>query len=733
MLTIVKCIIQKIVCILLMLSLFNAYNASLLGLAYAESSTKTFYVASNGNDQWTGDLPTPDLSGKDGPFATLQKARDAIRELKKSGSQDAFTVLVRDGIYYLNETFILRPEDSGTESRPLVFRAFENEHPILSGTKIINNFKLYKDQIYKADLTDITNKISSVRQLFADSNRQVLARYPNFNSLDPIGGGFLYVESPVEKGSQREFRYQDGSIHKWSNLQCAEVVIFEGGNWNNSIVPVLQINMDSRVITLTKNTSREIKSNNRYYFQNILEELDSPGEWYFDREKHELYFWPPSKAALQSAYIPVLEHIVRVEGSTCDIRFEGFTLDGCEGSAIVVNGANRIVIAGNTIFNAGKYGIDIKDGYKNSVIGNDIYDVGHTGIVISGGDRNTLTPAQHRAENNYVHDTGIFIKGGASGILCKGVGNVVSHNLIHSMPRVGIWFDGNDHLIEYNHIHHVNQETEDSGMIYCSQIDWTKRGNVIQYNYLHDSGGYGRNSATGVWQTHRSTYGIYLDDWTSGTKVYGNIVTNTANGGIFIHGGRDNIVENNVIIEGGSLGQMVYSAWPPDHSVAQKWLPVMFAEIGTRGYKKYPLISTITDIATGAKMSGNRFVRNILYYINQSALLYGIYNGIDLASTVSDYNTIYHAGLPLKVPYMNTTVDLQWTKWKESGLDLNSVIADPLLSSSFQLSPDSSALKMGFQPIPFEKIGPYSDPLRASWPIGAMLLLPPSNLGIKIN
>jgi len=715
-----------------MLSLFNAYNASLLGLAYAESSTKTFYVASNGNDQWTGDLPTPDLSGKDGPFATLQKARDAIRELKKSGSQDAFTVLVRDGIYYLNETFILRPEDSGTKSHPLVFRAFENEHPILSGARRINNFEPYKGQILKANLTGIAIGSYPVRQLFADGKRQTLARHPNFDPLNPIGGGTLYVESPAKEGSKIEFRYKDGSVKEWLNLKDAEVVIYPGSNWKNNILTVLGIDRNTRTINLFKETDYEIKSGNRYYFQNILEELDSQGEWYFDREKHELYFWPPSKAALQSVYIPVLEHIVKVEGSTSDIRFEGFTLDGCEGSAIVVNGAKNTIIAGNTIYNAGRCGIEIQGGFDNAAMGNDIYKVGSEGIIISGGDHKTLVAANNRAENNYIHHVGVFLKA-SSAIFCRGVGNVISHNLIHSTPRMGIYLNGNDHLIEYNHIHHVNQETCDSGIIYCSGVDWTKRGNVIQFNYFHDSGGYGRNNANEAWQTPLYTYGIYMDDWLSGTKVYGNIVTNTANGGIFIHGGRDNIVENNVIIEGGRFGQMVYSAWPPDHSVAQKWLPVMFAKIQEMGYKKYPQLSTITDIATGAKMSGNSFMRNIVYYTGQSAILYGIYNDIDLVTTLSDYNTIYHAGLPLKVPYMNTTVDLQWTKWKESGLDQNSVIADPLLSSSFQLSPDSPALKMGFQPIPFEKIGPYSDPLRASWPVGAILLLPPSNLGIKIN
>jgi parallel beta-helix repeat protein len=212
-----------------------------------------------------------------------------------------------------------------------------------------------------------------------------------------------------------------------------------------------------------------------------------------------------------------------------------------------------------------------------------------------------------------------------------------------------------------------------------------------------------------------------MDDWTSGTKIYGNIVANTATGGIFIHSGRDNMVENNIIIDGGRLGQMVYSAWPPSHPVAKKWLPLMFAKIAEMGYTKYPLISDIKDIETGAGMSGNRFMRNISYYSGSDAILYGIYNDIDLSTTVSDYNTIYHKGLPLLVPFTKVPAERQWTAWQGKGFDRHSLIADPLFSDvakgDFTLSPSSPALKLGFIPIPFEKTGPYKDPLRASWPL----------------
>jgi parallel beta-helix repeat protein len=698
------------------------------------SILRTFYVATNGNDKWSGTLSTPDPSGNDGPFATLGRARDTIRELRKKGSKGAFTVLVRGGVYELKETFVLEPEDSGTEANPLVFRAFENERPILCGTRTINNFVPYKDPILKADLTGIIRDSYPVKQVFMKGKRQIPARYPNLDPLDPIGGGFLYVEMSAEKGSKRKFIYKRADVREWDNPKDAEVFIFPGSNWANNIVTGFEIDRNAHTITLSRDASYEIKSGNRYFFQNVLEELDSPGEWYFYRQGKTLYYWPVNDGDLGEVSIPVLKSIVEIKGKKIAskyygtpsyIRLEGFTFNGCEGSAIVVSAARGTVIARSTIHNAGGNGIEIQNGFENAAVGNDIFDIGGTGIEISAGDRKTLTPANNRAENNYIHDTGVFEKGGASGILCKGVGNVVSHNLIHSMPRVGIWLDGNDNLIEYNDIHHVNQETEDSGMIYFGQLDWTKRGNIVRFNYLHESGGFGQNNATGKWQTPFSTYGIYLDTWTSGTTIFGNIVTNTASGGIFIHGGRDNIIENNIIMEGGVFGQMVYSAYPLTHPDGQRFLPRMFAKIKEMGYTKYSLLSSINDVQTGSTMSGNSFVRNIVYYKHPSAILYGIYNDIDFSTTKSDHNVIYHAGLPLLVSSRwspTRTPKDEWAAWRNRGLDRNSIVADPLFSDvvkeDFTLSPASPALKLGFQPIPINKIGPYKDPQRASWPIG---------------
>ena len=272
----------------------------------------TFYVAPNGNDQWSGMLRQPTFTRKDGPFATLQRARDEIRKLRKEHNSSDFKVLVSGGVYHLNETFVLGPEDSGTESRPLVIRAYGNERPILRGTRTITNFKPYKDGIFRADLRGTNLSSNNIRQLFAAGKRQIPARFPNFDPKNPIGGGFLYVEKAVEEGSKIKFMYRDGSINNWANPENAEVFIYPGPNYWNNILPVREIDRSNHIITLSQNASYAIRPGNRYYFQNILDELDSPGEWYFDRREGVLYYWPIDGSSLESVEIPVLKSIIEI-------------------------------------------------------------------------------------------------------------------------------------------------------------------------------------------------------------------------------------------------------------------------------------------------------------------------------------------------------------------------------------------------------------------------------------
>ena len=143
-----------------------------------------------------------------------------------------------------------------------------------------------------------------------------------------------------------------------------------------------------------------------------------------------------------------------------------------------------------------------------------------------------------------------------------GVGLRASHNLIHDTPRIAIMFSGNNLVIEYNHMHHVNLETEDTGVVYTGGRDWiSSRGTVIRYNYMHDSIGFGQEN--GKWVSPHFSWGVYLDDNTGGVDVIGNIVVRAYRGLLHLHNGRDNLIENNIFV-GGKLQQAEFNGWTAD-------------------------------------------------------------------------------------------------------------------------------------------------------------------------
>jgi len=119
-------------------------------------------------------------------------------------------------------------------------------------------------------------------------------------------------------------------------------------------------------------------------------------------------------------------------------------------------------------------------------------------------------------------------------------------------------------------------------------------------------------------------------------------------------------------------------------------------------------------------MAGNRIRRNILYYRDPRAALYK-HRRLPYDHFECDRNLIYHFGEPLVTGLGDVPAEKQWEEWQKRGFDRNSIVADPLFvdaeNDDYRLKPDSPAWKLGFEPIPVEKIGPYESPDRATWPI----------------
>ena len=696
--------------------------AACLGLALAipaQSAPRglSLYVAPGGDDSWSGMLAAPNQAGTDGPFATVTRAQKQVRKAKADGGlSEGATVLLREGTYYLDETLTFGPEDSGAEGAPVVYAAWPGEKVELKGSVPVRAWREHEGGIYVTRLPRTVTAGGRFWQLYYEGKRQTLARYPNSDPRHPRTGGFLYVSGVVEKGSKKLLQYDPARLDpsRWSRPTDVRVHIWPWLNWNRNISPLAAVDCEKHILTLRNSASYMLSTGNRFFVQNALEELDAPGEWYYDEETRLLYFRPPDgERPGEQVSVPVLKTLVRIAGDAGKggfvehISLRHLGLAETHGGLVDMRLAQGCTIAGCTLTNCGGTVLSISDrSHHNSVLGCDVAHVGGSAIVLRG-----KVDWEHRLEdrishntisNNHVHDVGEG--GNAWGAICiwPGCGgnvthdNVVSHNLVHDTPRQGITFNGFRNIVEYNHVHHTNQEQSDTGAIGMGSRDIYERGSIVRYNYVHDTGGYCMLKP-GVWDYPHYCWGVYLDDYTSGVHVYGNLIVRAQRGGVMVHGGQDNVIENNIIVDSSSQQvelapiDSVTSGRTPAHPDKAMWL-----------------------------MTGTKVLGNIMYYSEPNARLIGGRKWEQVLAE-SDRNVIWHKGMPVVMNITGVEDGDYWAAWQKMGFDANSVIADPLFvnaaAGDYRLRSGSPALKLGFEQLPIERMGLYASPDRASWPV----------------
>ncbi len=155
-----------------------------------------FYVAPNGNDAWSGTRPEPNAARTDGPFATLHRARDAVRTIVKSGLREPVNVFIRGGTYRLDKPLVLGPEDSGAATCPITYAAYQGERVVLSAGRQITGWKTDDGKVWYADIPAARAGRWKFRQIFVDGRREIRARYPNFDPTDVLHKGWLYAVEP---------------------------------------------------------------------------------------------------------------------------------------------------------------------------------------------------------------------------------------------------------------------------------------------------------------------------------------------------------------------------------------------------------------------------------------------------------------------------------------------------------------------------------------------------------
>jgi len=723
-----------------MRSLLAALILPLLLGSIAVAAETVLYVSPTGDDTWSGKLPQ--AKGNDGPFATLPRARDEARQAKAAGP---VKIVLRGGRYLLPETLALTADDAGTAEVPITYIAFRGEKPLLAGCRAVTGFKPWKGQILVADLKGTPLEGVKFRQLFCNGERQVLARTPNLDPKDPHGGEWAHVAAVDGDGVKDRFHYVEGMEKNWTHVERAQVGIHPYFDWAWNVLPVKSVDRDERLITLKGNVSYDLHVGDRYFIQNLLEELDAPGEWYLDPDQNLLYFWPPSDLAKAEVLAPVVGDLIKLDGASFT-TLRGLTIEGCDGTGVVIANCESSLLAQSIVRNTGGWGVSIGGGHNSGAKGNDVYATGAGGIMLNGGDRKTLDPGRNFADNNVVHHIAVFAKTYNTGINVGGVGNVASHNLIHDTYHAGMTLSGNENVVEYNVVHHTNLGSADTGGIYYCSRDFTMRGNKIQFNIFHHCGGFGKDNS---WAPVRDgkvsfsyphfTWGIYLDDPTSGTLVYGNILWSVPMCGLHNHGGRDNTWENNIVVDAPAVNAgMLWDGWEEYPPIIRKLQAVQYD--GSPYLKLYPELANY-DIQHPSGMTGLKFIRNIFTYTTEGSkwlreksaaswqggqLLYSYSTDEEAFKQCQfDGNVIQPPpGVDLKINLRRQPQPgklLSWDEWQATGMDATSVIGDPLFVDAVQhnyaLKPGSPALKLGFKPIPQDKIGPYQDELRASWPI----------------
>lgn len=568
--------------------------ASTKSINNKQESETVLYVSRDGDDSNAGT--------KEAPFATLVKARDTIRQMKKDGvlSKRSVVVYIRGGVYEMNKKFDLRAADSGTENCRIVYRAYPGEEVVFSGGQSLNaeDFLPVTDSNVLSKVTDAGARANLVEydlsKLGYSGNFPKQNYRGTYNVFRPEFNYPLPSDDPVMSMSYKTppELFVDGSamvVARYPNEGTMKVKeVFNVGqklsNWIDSkkgtsdyIAPEDRNPNDTFVFN---------SEDNRYLGWKNAKNAYLCGFWFYnwadqsvpfdiDMQQQRIKSLQPSVYGIRSGqgfYVYNLleeidmrgEYYIDVDANKIymyppnkmnDVSFSKMTA-----ALIGVYGAKYIDIKGIKFRYSRSTFIEIDNSCSNIKVSNCEFSFGSSGAVFLSGKNNGV-------ENCYIHDTGgVYISAGKSNTLTKancyvenceferfsqikqtyapaitieGCGNRASHNEIHDAPHVAIMFSGCYQTIDYNNIYDVCKSTDDAGAIYAGKNP-TYRGNVVNYNYFHDI----QSSASGS----EGVAAIYMDDMFCGLTAKRNVFENIQGKAFFLGGGRDNVMEENTFI-----------------------------------------------------------------------------------------------------------------------------------------------------------------------------------------
>ena len=634
------------------------------------------------------------------PLTTLAAARDAARRV---AGKEAVTIHVGDGIYYLPETLVLTPADSGSAKFPVVYRAVYEGRAVLSGgSELKLDWKPYRDGIFQA----VTPQGLEIDQLFINGKAQRMARYPNFDASKKTDAYQGYSADAFSK--ERAAKWANpvgGYIHamhtsRWGGYHYRMTgkdaegnVTYEGGWQNNR---QMGMHKDFRMV------------------ENIFEELDAPGEWFHDHKTSTLYFLPEQGTDLAKAKVEVvrLRHLVEFNGTqekpVKHITLRGFTVRhaartfmDCKEPLLRSDWA---IYRGGAFLLTGTEDIDILDCEFDQVGGNAIF--------VNNYNRRVLVKGCH------IHDTG------ASGVCFVGDPAAVrdplfeynqSQDLTKVDPTPGPKSDNYpaDSTVEDCLIHGIGRVERQPAAVQISMA----KGITVRDASIYDCARSGINISEGTWGGHLI----------EGCDVF-DTVLETHDHGSFNSWGRDRFWDKSYpkvdkavalnpdlpFLDAVTPNIIRNSRWRCDHG----W--DVDLDDGSTNYE----ITNNVFLNGGLKLREGyrRIVSNNIGYNSTAYPSVWFKNSQD-----SLKNNIWMAAYrPARMPkdkWGGTSdknlfvADFALKEAQDKGWDANSLVGDPMFidpaKGDFRVSEDSPALKLGFKNFPMDRFGVKKPSLKA--------------------
>lgn len=465
------------------------------------------------------------------------------------------TVYVEGATYRLLTPLTLSAADSNSS-----FLAYPGQQPVLSGGTPVGGWTAGADGIWHAHLA-----LNSVTQFVVNGLAQTESRFPNYDAAQPITGGWLWTQPlPAGYDPNLDLAYNKADFPAGAPVAGEKITVFDQYGFESDVLTIASVDSQNGIIQFTDPSSYPIGTGSRYYISGSASLIDQPGEWSFDPATQTLSYLPPAGFDGTGGVAAGGDQtLIAINGAT-NVTISGLTFSDVATSstsgalstaAITAINASSDTIDGNTFHNVSE-GVLMDDAsHGNTISNNDFNTIWSAAIDL------TPTSYQNVVTNNTINNSGEFYRTGAAIQLTETWGNTISHNLIQNVPRFGISDSNYDSTIksganniEYNTILNSGQQTQDVGAIYVTwNSDTAALGDTIRYNDIVNTGGLG-TTATGFISGQHLSWGIYLDNYTSDAQVYGNFVSGTALGGVMLHGGINNQVYNNILINNGMYG-----------------------------------------------------------------------------------------------------------------------------------------------------------------------------------